>query len=45
MHLLRSWDKRLRWSTVVANRDPVRLRELLFDRNTLPGFNDSGAHL
>ena len=45
VHLLRSWDKRLRWSTVVANRDPVRLRELLFDRNTLPGFNDSGAHL
>jgi N-acyl-D-aspartate/D-glutamate deacylase len=45
LHLLRSWDKDLRWSTVIANRDPARIRELLFDRHTLPGFNDSGAHL
>jgi N-acyl-D-aspartate/D-glutamate deacylase len=45
IHLLQGWDKSLRWHTVIANRDPRRLRELLFDPNTLPGFNDSGAHL
>jgi N-acyl-D-aspartate/D-glutamate deacylase len=45
LHLLRRWDKQLRWRTVVANRDAARIRELLFDRHTLPGFNDSGAHL
>jgi hypothetical protein len=45
LHLLRAWDKALRWRTVVANRDAARIRELLFDRHTLPGFNDSGAHL
>ena len=45
IHLLQSWDKSLRWHTVIANRDPARVRELLFHRDTLPGFNDSGAHL
>jgi N-acyl-D-aspartate/D-glutamate deacylase len=45
LHLLRCWDKQLRWRTVVANKDAARIRELLFDRHTLPGFNDSGAHL
>ncbi len=45
IHLLQSWDKSLRWHTVVANRDPERVRELLFHPHTLPGFNDSGAHL
>jgi len=45
VHLLRCWDKQLRWRTVVANREAARIRELLFDRHTLPGFNDSGAHL
>ncbi len=45
LHLLRQWDTRLRWYTTTANRDPDRLRKLLFDRQTFPGFNDSGAHL
>ena len=45
LHLLRCWDKDLRWYTVVANRDPAKVRELLFHPHTLPGFNDSGAHL
>jgi len=45
LHILRRWDKQFRWFTVVANRDRERIRELLFDSATLPGFNDSGAHL
>nr|WP_254511197.1 N-acyl-D-glutamate deacylase [Komagataeibacter oboediens] len=45
IHLLRQWDTDLRWETVIANNDPVTLKKLLFSRHTLPGFNDSGAHL
>jgi N-acyl-D-aspartate/D-glutamate deacylase len=45
LHLLRQWDTDLRWYTTTANRDPVMLRKLLFHPLTLPGFNDSGAHL
>lgn len=43
--LLREWDTDLRWHTTVANRDPAVLKKLLFHKQTLPGFNDSGAHL
>ncbi|MFT8717822.1 N-acyl-D-amino-acid deacylase family protein [Acetobacter sp.] len=45
IHLLCEWDTDLRWETVVANNDPDVVRKLLFHRYTLPGFNDSGAHL
>lgn len=45
LHLLRCWDTSLRWSITIANRDPVVLKKLLFHPQTLPGFNDSGAHL
>ena len=45
LHLLRSWDTNLRWTTIVANRNPAMLKKLLFHPQTLPGFNDSGAHL
>ncbi len=45
LHLLRSWDMRLRWWVVSANRDPKMVRDLLFNPLILPGFNDSGAHL
>jgi len=45
IHLLRQWDTDLRWETVIANNDPATLKKLLFSRHTLPGFNDSGAHL
>lgn len=45
LHLLREYDKGFRWYVDVANTRPQRVRELLFDPNTLPGFNDSGAHL
>lgn len=45
LHLLRVWDTDLRWETTIANRNPATLRKLLFHDQTLPGFNDSGAHL
>jgi N-acyl-D-aspartate/D-glutamate deacylase len=45
LHLLRRYDRELRWWFVVANDRPEILRRLLFDENMLPGFNDSGAHL
>jgi N-acyl-D-aspartate/D-glutamate deacylase len=45
LHLLRQWDTALRWHTTTANRDPRVVKELLFHPQTLPGFNDSGAHL
>lgn len=45
LHLLREWDTALRWHTTTANRRPEVVKELLFHPQTLPGFNDSGAHL
>ncbi|SAY48381.1 N-acyl-D-aspartate deacylase [Komagataeibacter rhaeticus] len=45
VHLLRQWDTDLRWETTFANRNPAILEKLLFSPQTLPGFNDSGAHL
>ncbi|MGD7069833.1 N-acyl-D-amino-acid deacylase family protein [Acetobacter sp. AAB5] len=45
LHLLRAWDTDLRWETTFANRNAKTLRKLLFHNQTLPGFNDSGAHL
>lgn len=45
LHLLRHYDRDIRWHIVVGNDRPEVLERLLFDDNTLPGFNDSGAHL
>ncbi|MFO1395184.1 MAG: amidohydrolase family protein [Steroidobacteraceae bacterium] len=45
LHLLRRYDRTLRWWFIVANDRPEVLKELLFDPHLLPGFNDSGAHL
>ena len=45
LELLRLWDLDCRWETSVANRDPAMTKKLLFHPLTLPGFNDSGAHL
>lgn len=45
LHLLREYDLNLRWHTTTANRNPEKLKKLLFHPLTLPGFNDSGAHL
>ena len=45
LHLVRRYDRELRWWFTVANDRPEVLEQLLFHRHMLPGFNDSGAHL
>jgi len=45
LHLLRRYDRGLRWWFTVANDRPEILKQLLFHEHMLPGFNDSGAHL
>ncbi|MGB5283076.1 MAG: hypothetical protein WBN29_01110 [Polyangiales bacterium] len=45
IHLLRHFDTDLRWYVLAANDDEERMARVLFDPQTLPGFNDSGAHL
>jgi N-acyl-D-aspartate/D-glutamate deacylase len=45
LHLLRHYDRDIRWHIVVGNDRPEVLEKLLFSDYTLPGFNDSGAHL
>jgi N-acyl-D-aspartate/D-glutamate deacylase len=45
LHLVRRYDRGLRWWFVVGNDRPEVLKQLLFNEHTLPGFNDSGAHL
>ncbi len=45
LHLLREFDRKFRWYTITANTRPEILKKLLFHEQTLPGFNDSGAHL
>lgn len=44
-HCLRQFDMQFRWWLDVANLDPEITDQILFDDNTLPGFNDSGAHI
>lgn len=43
--LLLEFDKDFRWYTYTANTNPDILKQLLFHPLTIPGFNDSGAHL
>lgn len=43
--LLRNYDRGFRFWVDVANKDNVATLDLLLHRNTLPGFNDSGAHI
>lgn len=45
LQLLRNYDKGFRYWVDVANKDNVATLGLLLHRNTLPGFNDSGAHI
>jgi N-acyl-D-aspartate/D-glutamate deacylase len=45
LHLVRRYDRDLRWWFTVANDRPDVLERLLFHPHMLPGFNDSGAHL
>jgi N-acyl-D-aspartate/D-glutamate deacylase len=45
LHLMRTYDKSFRFYVDVANKDREGALELLLHRHTLPGFNDSGAHI
>ncbi len=45
LHLMREYDKSFRFWVDVANVDPDETYELLLHRHTMPGFNDSGAHI
>ena len=45
MHMLREYDRTFRWYVITANERPDVLKKLVFHPETLPGFNDSGAHL
>ena len=45
IHLMAHYDRDIRWHIVVGNDRPEVLKQMLFNDYTLPGFNDSGAHL
>lgn len=45
LHMLREYDRKFRWYVITANERPDVLKKLVFHPETLPGFNDSGAHL
>jgi N-acyl-D-aspartate/D-glutamate deacylase len=43
--MFREFDRDFRWWMDAANNRPEVVKQMLFDPNTLPGFNDSGAHI
>lgn len=45
LHMMRAYDKGFRFWVDVANENKEGVLPLLLDKNTLPGFNDSGAHI
>ena len=45
LHMMRAYDKQFRYWVDVGNLDRDTTLELLLHENTLPGFNDSGAHI
>ena len=45
LHMLRTYDKGFRFYADVANAENSATLEFLLHENTLPGFNDSGAHI
>jgi N-acyl-D-aspartate/D-glutamate deacylase len=45
LHCLKEYDLDFRWWLDLANCRSDVVKEMLFDENTLPGFNDSGAHI
>ncbi len=45
LHMLRTYDKGFRFYADVANAENKATLEFLLHENTLPGFNDSGAHI
>lgn len=45
LHCLKEYDMDFRWWTDIANTRTHIVKKILMDENTLPGFNDSGAHI
>ncbi|RLQ23314.1 aminoacylase [Seongchinamella sediminis] len=45
LHMMREYDKQFRYWVDVANTNEEATLELLLHKHTLPGFNDSGAHI
>ncbi|PLW84205.1 aminoacylase [Kineobactrum sediminis] len=45
LHMLRAYDKSFRWWTDVGNKDNRATLGYLLNKNVMPGFNDSGAHI
>ncbi len=45
LHMMRTYDKKFRFWVDVGNISPDNTLELLLHKNTMPGFNDSGAHI
>jgi N-acyl-D-aspartate/D-glutamate deacylase len=45
LHLMRAYDKSFRYYADVANTSEQSTLDLLLNESTLPGFNDSGAHI
>jgi len=45
LHMMRTYDKGFRFWADVANVDHRNTLSLLLHKQTLPGFNDSGAHI
>lgn len=45
LHLMREYDKSFRYWVDVANVGNQGTLDLLLHKNTMPGFNDSGAHI
>ncbi len=44
-HLLKTFDRKFRWSTISANFDDKAMAKITMNPAFLPGFADSGAHL
>ncbi len=45
LHMMRHYDKQFRYWVDVGNTNPHTVLNLLLHPQTLPGFNDSGAHI
>ena len=45
LHMMRAYDKSFRFWVDVGNKGNRITLDLLMHENTLPGFNDSGAHI
>lgn len=45
LHMMREYDKGFRYWVDVANKNEDVTLDLLLNKHTMPGFNDSGAHI